>query len=377
MLIEDIDFLSSERAAPQKKGGRAVTDFWARFRPGTREPAFSRREVRLFASALASLLEGGIPLLKALEVLGRESGRSLKRREILARITGRVRQGSGFSQALEKEPRSFPSYFVQMAAAGELSGNLVTVLRLLAVHLEKDEERRRRIVEAAAYPCIVLSLGAVTFAVLLKFVIPKIASVYEDFGGELPGITRFVLALSRMFLPLTAAAMITSAAGIFFLRRHRHQIPQLLIRLPAAGPLLARSLLAKFAALLALELKSGIPVLAALDSVRMTVSWNFFQGDLLKARQGLAQGGLLADSMRSFVWVPESACVLLQAGQEAGRLPEALEQIGREASADFETQVQFVLKILEPVLIVGVGGLVGFIVLSAILPILEMNTLVR
>lgn len=376
MLIEDIDFIPENQQRPNRKT--------ASEQPCAAEPeaddrqALKSRELRLMTSTLGSLLEGGIPILKALQVMRREAGsRKGALSGLLERIEERIRQGVSLSEAMKGEPRSFPVFYTQMIQAGESTGRLDQVLAMLTAHLEKEDERKRKMIEASAYPGIVLSLGVVTFAVLLKFVIPKISVVYADFEGELPALTRAVLWLSDWIVPFSLSAGVLAAAAVFYFRKRRRQAAGYLLRVPFIGALVSRNLLSVFSSLLALELKSGIPVLTAVDSVREAVGWDFFQQDLKRVREALAQGTWLADALRPLPWLPESACVLIQAGQESGRLPEALEQVHREASRDLETRIQFTFKILEPLLILAVGAIVGLLVLSAILPILEINALVR
>mgnify|MGYP000302159461 CR=1 FL=1 len=376
MLIEDVDLIQPEKTLRRPANARRKMSF----RLGARRAGserFTRKELRLFSTSLGSLFEGGIPLLRSLQVIRQESAKRQDFARVIARVEERVRQGHGFSEALAKEPASFPVFFTQMVEAGELSGTLDTILPLLSSYLEKEEERRRKIIEAASYPGMVLVLGVVTFAVLLKFVIPKIVSVYDDFGSELPALTRWVLAASDLVVPITAVLFAACTAGLFFLRRRKDWLSAVCLRIPLFGNLLKKNLLSFFSSLLALELKSGIPILTALESVQGTVSWSFYRNDIARVRENLMQGGGFAENLRNLSWIPQSSCLLIQAGQESGRLPEALEQVHREAGREFETQVHFLLKILEPLLILAVGGLVGLVVISAILPILEINTLVR
>ncbi len=315
----------------------------------------STKELCLFASSLNRLLEGGVPLLKSLQVIQRESPRPTFK-EVLTRLEEEIRQGKSVSQALGDQ-KLFPSYFIQMVQAGELSGNLDKVLGLLAEYLEKEEERKRKIKEALAYPCLILGLGFATFFVLLKWVVPKLASVYSDFGAELPLVTRIVLALSDFFIPFVILFLIALGAFAFFLRKKKEKLL----------PFFRKSFLSRFASLLSIELQSGIPILQALDSF----------GDLGRARELLSEGRGFADSLKGYGWVSEKDLALISSGEESGKLPEALAQVARESQRDMESQANLMIKLLEPALILGVGLAVGFIVVSTILPILEINELVR
>lgn len=375
MLVEDVDFIPDDKEKKKKQPAFTAVSNISWNRSGVER--LNGKELRLLTTTLGSLLEGGIPLLRAFQVIRKESLAKIRFSNVLGRVEERIRQGQSFSEALQAEPLSFPVFYTQMVQAGEISGNLDAVLAMLALHLEKEDERKRKLIEASAYPGIVLVLGFVTFAVLLKFVIPTITSVYTDFDSELPALTRAVLFASDWVVPLMLIFGAAMIPAVYYYRKHRDRAAVFFLKLPVVGDLIQKNLLSVFTSLLALELKSGIPVLNAIDSVKQTVSWHFFQTDMKRLRESLSQGVWLADALRPLIWIPESACVLIQAGQESGRLPESLEQVHREASRDFETRVQFTLKIIEPLMILAVGAVVGLIVLSAILPILEINTLVR
>ncbi len=376
MLIEDVDFFDPEIKAKLKAAPLPKRSF-PKLPAVKGQDHLSRKDLRLFAASLASLIEGGIPLLRCLHVLRKEAAQKANAAAVMLRLESSVRQGHSFSEALQQEPDSFPSFFSEMVRAGETSGKLDTILRMLADHLDREEERRRKLIEAAAYPSIVMVLGFVTFCVLLKFVIPKIATVYEDFGSALPALTRLVMAASHYMVPAGLIFVCLLAPCIYYARKKKDELALWLLRTPLIGTLMKKNLLSVFSSLMALELKSGLTVLQTIESIQRTVTWSFFQKDLRLLKDGLVQGDGFAESLRPFEWMPESASVLIQAGQESGRLPEAFEHVHREASREFESQVHFLLKILEPLLILGVGVVVGVIVISAILPILEINSLVR
>ena len=220
----------------------------------------------------------------------------------------------------------------------------------MAGYLEKEEDRRRKLIEALAYPSLVLMMGIATFAVLLKFVIPKIASVYDDFGNKLPGITKFVLALSDLALPIGAVLCAAAAFLFYVIQKKKEWFALFVLRIPWAGDLVEKSFLSRFAALMALELQSGIPILTALESVKNTFSLSFFRNDLDQLKASLAQGGSIAASMQGFAWMKESARAVILSGEESGKLPEAFGQIQTEMSREFDSQVQFFLKFLERII---------------------------
>lgn len=374
MQIDDLDLIDQKLKSIENEN-----NILNRFLPESiagREK-LSRKELQLFASSLSSMLEGGISLLRGLQIITKQMSGRKHVLVIVKRVENAVRQGKSLSDAFREQPSVFPVFFIEMTAAGEMSGTLSIVLNQVAGYLEKEEERGRKIREALAYPLFVLFLGVITFFVLLKFVIPKIATVYDDFDGTLPLLTRLTLTASEWAVPAVFGGLLLSVPVIYWLRKNRSLAASWAMKLPLIGEILKQHLLSFFSSLLALELRSGITILTALESVQKTLSWGFFQRDIEALRTHLCQGEDLSDGLTAIDWVDDNAAVLIQAGQESGRLPESLEQVSRESVAAFESKVHFALKLFEPILILTVGVFVGFIVISAVLPILEINTLVR
>lgn len=335
-----------------------------------------RKELRLFSSTLSRLLRGGVPLLRALETGQRASGREATRR-ILAALAQRIRQGESLSGALEAFPGTFPLYFSRMVKAGEISGTLDLIFERLARHLEKEEEIRRKIKEALAYPALVLVLGVATLFVLLHWVIPKMALVYEGFGNELPGITKVVLLVSRVSLPAFLILSVLSVLSFILFKKRKDLLFSMLLKFPVVGDMLKQNLLLQFSSMLALLLESAIPMLSALEMVKETSPNNIFRNDLDRVQASLSQGKRLSEAIEGLSWCPESATVLIHSGEESGKLPEALTEIAEDSSKELESRIQFLVKLLEPGLILTVGIVVGVIVISALLPILELDLLAR
>lgn len=371
MPLDELDLLLEETIKRRPSSGLSLPLPKGRF---SLQSSLKRKDLRLFAQGLARLLQGGVPLLRSLEIIGKEFKKS-SFQVALIQIKESIQQGRSLSEAL-KECSSFPSYFIQMVEAGELSGNLDKVLQSLAEHLEREEERRRKTKEALAYPSLVLLCGLFTLIVLLEVVIPKIALVYEDLGGELPGMTQAILILSRFLLPLTLGSSVLIALFFFAFRKKKEILLPYFLKLPFLGNFVKRTFLTQFSSLLSLMLQSGIPILQAIESVGRTFGKGIDK-DFSHILESLSQGKALSQSLEGISWCGESTLALILSGEESGKLPEVLEQISKETQKEIESQAHFLLKLLEPSLILGIGIIVGFIVVSTILPILEMNELVR
>lgn len=337
---------------------------------------FKRKPLRLFTQTLARLVHGGVPVLRALALL-REQATNAKHQNILLKIEAAIMEGKSIAAALRALPGTFPQYFVQMVAIGESSGTLDEVLAALARHLENEEERSRKIREAAAYPCFILMTGIGTLVVLIQGVMPKVMTMYQDFDGELPGLTKFTLALMD-FLPLFAVLLVLAVFTFVLLgiKRRIDWIPWLL-RAPGFGKLISSRLLVRFASLFSLLLQSGVPLLQAFDMVRQSFPGKTFEKLFDQIQTDLTKGEGISKVLQTMPWMPQEALALVVAGEETGRLSEALGQIAADAQKDFDAAVQVMLKLLEPALILGVGLVVGLVVISMLLPVFELNQLLR
>ncbi len=301
------------------------------------------------------------------------SGHGLK--EALGVIQEKIRQGSSTSEALEKSGR-FPAYFHQTLYAGEISGQIPMVLRELAKYTEKEQALKRSMREALIYPCFILLSGFATLAVLLCFVLPKLRSVYDDFGADLPWVTRIILGLSDFFLPLS----VLTGIGLCFLARLYARKKDILLKffygVPVIGEVLKGFYRVQFSRLLWLLLESGVPVLEALSVMEKTVTDTRLKIDIKDLKNRLAAGARFSESLQIASWMDPVSLMLVASGEESGRLPEALRQIARDTESGMESFMQAAMKILEPVLILLIGVSVGFVVIATVLPIFDISALV-
>ena len=343
---------------------------------GRSKGRLNTRDLKLFAGSLSSLLEGGIPILRALEGLEKLSATNLKLRHFLAQVKEGIRQGSGFSKILE-DTKSVPSFFSQIVYAGEVSGKTSEVLQELSGYLEKEAELKGKIREALAYPCFILFMGLATLGVLLQIVIPKLAGVYKDFGAELPIITRIILGLSDLFLPFAAVLLIFAVLATIFFLRKKEALASLIYKMPIAGGFFRSCVLIQFSRLLSLLLESGIPVLDALKIVEKTFGSFFLKRDITSLSEGLAEGRGFSNCLEEISWMDPLSKMLASSGEESGRLPASFSQIARDTQTRLESQIQMIVKLLEPGLILVIGLIVGFVVIGTVLPIFDISGLVR
>ncbi|OGW69582.1 MAG: hypothetical protein A2036_04325 [Omnitrophica bacterium GWA2_50_21] len=328
-------------------------------------PRIKLKHKRIFFSTFAKLLHGGIPILRALEIFGNET-RKENIQSLIPVFQDHIRQGKSLSYCLSLYPAVFPVYQISLIQAGEASGQLDKVLEDIALGLEKEEETRSKVREAVSYPAFIIIFGLITIFVLTAFIIPKLALVYQDFGETLPWITRLVIRISdtmKYLLPL----FILFVGGFFLLiRRYGKRLYPVALALPLLGSILRHSMLVRFSYLLSLLLKSGIPLLRALEAM-----------DEKTARERIASGETLTQALRELPFVNETALALIQAGEESGTLPESLEEVSEVYSRELEAATKVILKLLEPALILGVGIVTGFVVIAMIYPVVTLSSAVR
>jgi len=340
---------------------------WVEIREEKKKLRLSLKDRCVFFSTFARLLQGGVPILRALEILSREI-RKENVRGLISRIGAHIREGKSLSYGLTLYPAIFPSYQVSLVQAGEASGQMDRVLEDIARGLEKEEETRSKIREAVAYPIFIVIFGLLTVFVLTAFIIPKLATVYQDFGEKLPWMTLLVIQISQWMKFIIPLFLLLLAASFWVLKKYRNRFYSIALRMPLFGSMLQNSLLIRLSYLLSLLLKNGIPLLRALEAVG---------GHAKKAAEKVAQGESLAESLRGLPFVSETALALILAGEESGTLAESLEEISKIYSRELETATRMILKLLEPTLILVIGVMTGFVVIAMIFPIVTLSAVVR
>lgn len=356
----------------------AVSFEKARVRPKEKTPRLTSKKIKggeleLFARVLSGLLEGGVPILKALEGLERIApGHGFK--SMLSEVEQSIRHGAAFSEALKRTGR-IPVFFHQAVYGGEVSGRISGVLDELSKYMRKEQALKRSIRDALVYPCFIVAVGFMTMGVLLCVVLPKLQSVYAGFGSELPVITSLVLGLSKAFLPFTAFFL--PLAGFAAASWKKNGSTRPFYQTPFLGDFFQRFARVRFSRLLSLLLESGTPVLEALEVVKNAFSEEFLRRDIACIKESLSKGGGFSDSLENIGWMDPLSCMLVVSGEDTGRLAASFFQIARDTESGLEERLHLVVKLLEPALILLVGACVGFIVIGTMLPLLDMSGLVQ
>lgn len=322
------------------------------------------------------MISAGLPLTQALDILSRQ-GANPTLRGVIRETLYDVEAGNTLSEALGRHPTVFTDLYVNMVTAGESGSRLDEVLGRLATFVEKTDRVHRKVKSALIYPTIVLAVAVIVIATLLLFVIPTFETVFDSYGALLPLPTRAVIGFSRavqswwwVMLGGTAAAVMLFqrwAAG-----RGRPHLDRLLLRLPVFGSLLRRAAVSRFTRTLGTMLSSGVPILDGLQVTARTAGNVVVHDAVLKSRDAIAGGDSIAAPLEATEVFPPMVTRMIHVGEETGDLDGMLSRIADFYDDEVDVAVEGVLRILEPALIVVLGGLVGGMIIAMYLPIFDL-----
>jgi general secretion pathway protein F len=342
----------------------------------------STADLALFTRRLATLMASSVPLFEAMGLLY-EQEESGKLKQVLARVKDRISEGASLSRAFAADPKVFGESYVSMVAAGEAGGALDVVLERLADFLEEQEEVRGRVTSALIYPILMVLVGGGVMTFLLTVVIPKIVVIFEDSKAALPLITVVLIKLSHFlrgwwWIP---AGMAIASVPLYRKAMQRDDLrlkrDALFLRLPLAGGMLQHLILSRFARVLGLLLASGVPIIRALEITSEVLVNRVYRVFLRGVMEEVAQGGSLSASLRRSPLFPPLLVHLVGVGEKGGTLEAMLLKAGVAFEREFSTRLTRLMGMLEPLLVLAMGVAVGIVVMAVLLPIFEMNQLVK
>ncbi len=339
-------------------------------------------DVALFTRQLADLLRAGVAINRALRTLSEQtSNRELS--EIIAEIDKEVSAGKGLHEALGRFPKVFSSLYVSMVRAGETGGFLEDVLHRLAIFIEKDQELRSRVTAALAYPALLIVIGSFAVIFLMVFFIPRFSEIFAKMGGSLPTPTKIVMAVSYFFRDY----WMVSFAGLVLLLlgwqqvaatvRGRRFVDRLKIRMPLFGDIVRKNSVSRFSRTLGTLLKSGVPILGALAISREAMGNVVLMEDIDEASAGVKQGRGLAEILRHSRYFPAMVVDMIAVGEEGGNLDEVLINVADSYDLQVDRAVRVFISLFEPALLLIMAALVGFIVISMLLPVFTLSSMVK
>ncbi|MCX9597974.1 type II secretion system F family protein [Vibrio cholerae] len=336
------------------------------------------KDITILTRQLATMLTTGVPIVQALKLVG-DNHRKAEMKSILAQITKSVEAGTPLSKAMRTASAHFDTLYVDLVETGEMSGNLPEVFERLATYREKSEQLRAKVIKALIYPSMVVLVALGVSYLMLTMVIPEFESMFKGFGAELPWFTQQVLKLSHWVQAYSLWAFIAIAAAIFglkALRKNSFQIrlktSRLGLKFPIIGNVLAKASIAKFSRTLATSFAAGIPLLASLKTTAKTSGNVHFETAINEVYRDTAAGMPMYIAMRNTDAFPEMVLQMVMIGEESGQLDDMLNKVATIYEFEVDNTVDNLGKILEPLIIVFLGTVVGGLVVAMYLPIFNL-----
>jgi general secretion pathway protein F len=343
---------------------------------------FDSTSLAVWTRQLAGLVGSGLPLERALSALGDEA-EDRKQRELVAHLRSEVNSGSPFARALASAPREFDEVYRGVVAAGEQSGALGRVLERLADDLEARQELKGKLIGATLYPAIVSAIAVVIVIFLVTYVVPQVATVFSSSKRALPILTVAMMGISHFLRSWGWLLLLAIAGGVgallMALRNEpfRERFDAGWLNLPLIGRLSRGYNAARFAGTLAMLAGAGVPILKALQAAAETLSNRAMRADAMDALVQVREGAPLASALAGKKRFPGILAMFSRLGEQTGQLPTMLERAAKQLSAEVQRRAMQMATILEPLLIVGMGGVVMLIVLAVLLPIIQLNSFVK
>nr|ELY5254642.1 type II secretion system F family protein [Vibrio cholerae] len=336
------------------------------------------KDITILTRQLATMLTTGVPIVQALKLVG-DNHRKAEMKSILAQITKGVEAGTPLSKAMRTASAHFDTLYVDLVETGEMSGNLPEVFERLATYREKSEQLRAKVIKALIYPSMVVLVALGVSYLMLTMVIPEFESMFKGFGAELPWFTQQVLKLSHWVQAYSLWVLIALGAALFglkTLRKNSLQIrlktSRLGLKFPIIGNVLAKASIAKFSRTLATSFAAGIPILASLKTTAKTSGNVHFETAINEVYRDTAAGMPMYIAMRNTEAFPEMVLQMVMIGEESGQLDDMLNKVATIYEFEVDNTVDNLGKILEPLIIVFLGTVVGGLVVAMYLPIFNL-----
>jgi len=341
------------------------------------------RDLVVFTRQFATMIDAGLPLVQCLDIQA-EQQQNKHFGETLAKVKSDVEQGATFAESLGKHPRVFDELYVNLVTAGEIGGVLDTILNRLSAYLEKADSLKRKVKSAMVYPITVMTVAIAVLVLLLVKVIPVFEKMFKDFGGQLPGPTQMVINTSHwmqhaMPMLIVGAIALSVAWGQARRRspRFRYQTDAIFLKLPVFGPLLKKVAVARFSRTFSTMLSSGVPILDALDICARTAGNKVIESGLQKTRAAISEGKTIAEPLRAAGMFPGMVVQMIAVGEQTGAMDAMLSKLADFYDDEVDAAVAGLTAMLEPLMMVFLGGSVGTILIAMYLPIFKIAEAVK
>ena len=335
-------------------------------------------ELVVFVRQFATMIDAGLPLVQCLEILGNQQPNKNFKRVILD-VKSNVEGGATFADSLKRHPKVFDSLFVNLVAAGEIGGILDTILNRLATYIEKNVKLVRQVKGAMVYPMAIMIIALGVVAALLKWVIPTFEQMFSNFGNaKLPALTQIVINASHWFQANFILIVIATIASVWGFKkfyaseRGREIFDTVMLKAPIFGPLLRKVAVAKFTRTLGTMIASGVPILDGLDIVAKSAGNKVIERAIYFVRDKISEGSNMADPLTKTNVFPSMVVQMISVGESTGAMDVMLQKIADFYEEEVEVAVGSLTKLLEPLMMVFIGGIVGTVLIAMYLPIFEI-----
>lgn len=341
------------------------------------------KDIVVFTRQFATMIDAGLPLVQALDILSNQVENKVLGKS-LQQIKTDVESGATYADALKKHPRIFSELYVNMVAAGEAGGILDTILNRLAAYIEKSMKLKKKVKGAMVYPAVVSSIAILVIAIIMIFVVPTFAKMFSQLGGTLPLPTKIIIDMSNFIAGIGGLLVFgaTVAFVVFIVQVRRtekgkHIIDRIMLKLPIFGPLLNKVAVAKFTRTLGTLVSSGVPILDGLEITAKTSGNKVIEYAIMDVRKGVVGGKTLAEPITKAKVFPPMVTHMIAVGESTGALDAMLSKIADFYDDEVDAAVSNLTAMMEPMLMVFLGGAVGFIVVAMYLPIFKLITLIK
>src|SRR5947209_7579417 len=342
----------------------------------------SNKDIVIFTRQFATMIDAGLPLVQCLDILGTQLD-NLAFREVLMKVKGKVESGSTLADALGEHPKVFDTLYVQLVAAGEIGGILDTILNRLAQYIEKNEKLKSKVKGAMVYPSVVLVVAVGVTVVLLLFVTPTFEKMFKDFGGAMPAPTQIVIDISKwlqhyiIYMALVIAGVVVAFRAYLNWPKGRVQWDSFVIRTPIFGPLIRKVAVARFTRTLGTMISSGVPILDAMEVVAKTAGNAVVEKAIRYTKEKISEGKTIVQPLAETKVFPPMVVQMIGVGEATGAMDQMLTKIADFYDDEVDTAVAALTSLIEPVMMVFLGGVVGGFLIAMYLPIFSIAGAVK
>ncbi len=340
------------------------------------------RDIAIFSRQIATMMKSGVPIVQSLEIIG-NGQKNVRMKNLVDAVRTDIEGGSSIYESMSKHPVQFDELYRNLVKAGESAGVLETVLDTIATYKENIEALKSKIKKALFYPAMVIAVAIIVSAIMLVYVVPQFEDVFKSFGADLPAFTQIIVTLSRFMTGnwhiMLIAVIATVAAFIFFYKRSlpfQHFLDKVILKVPVIGAIMHNSAIARFARTLATTFKAGVPLVEGLESVAGATGNSVYEKAVMRIRDDVSVGYQINLAMKQVNLFPHMVVQMTAIGEEAGALDTMLFKVAEFYEQEVNNAVDALASLLEPMIMVVIGVLVGSMVIGMYLPIFKLAAVV-